>query len=440
MNWQTSVAIVSILLSGAVNAANLLDVYKLAYDNDARFQAVQFQYKIANEVLPQAKAGLLPDVAFAAERIHTEQEIVSSDNTVLGSGETDFPTTDLTLSLTQPVFRYDSWIGYQQAKSAVKQADIELSAAFQQLIFDVAGAYFAVLTAKDNLEFARVEKAAVGKQLENAISRAKTGVARITDVYDAEARFSISESREVEAENALDDSYQALQEFTGQYITQLAAVQESMPLVSPEPADPGQWTEKALTQNLALEARTISLDIATQEIKRQRAGHMPTLDLVATRNRRDTEGSLFGGGSEVDTTDYLLRFNLPIYQGGSVNSKMRVAYNEREKSMSELEAERRLVVRETHAAYLGVLSGIKKVEALKKSIIAQEKTLEVKTAGVRAGVNTLLELLDAQRDLYFAQRDYSKARYDYLLSNLKLKQATGSLSITDLEQINRLVK
>ena len=142
----------------------------------------------------------------------------------------------------------------------------------------------------------------------------------------------------------------------------------------------------------------------------------------------------------MQTTDFLVRFKLPIYEGGSVNSKMRQAANEREQSREEMEAARREVVRATRAAYLGVLSGIKNVQALKQAIIAQEKTIEVKTAGLRAGMNTMLEVLDAQRDLYFARTDFSKARYDYLLSTLRLKQSTGSLSVADLEEINRLMK
>ena len=389
--------------------------------------------------MPQAKAGLLPVLAFEAERIETHQNIVSSDNIYYGSGSTDFPTDNLTLSLTQPIFRYGSWIGYEQSKLTVQQAKTELLAAQQQLIIDVAEAYFTVLTAKDNIEYARVEKAAVGQQLELTKTRAKTGIARRTDLYDAEARFALSESREIETHNALDDSYQALQEHTNQVITEFSAAREDVTLVAPDPTDPEQWVKAALTQNLALAARKLSLDVAKQEIKRQKAGHMPTLDLVATRNKRNTEGSLLGGGSNIDTTDFLLRFNLPLYQGGNVQSKMRQAVNMREKSTREMEAERRQVVRQTRAAYLGVLSGMKKVEALKQSIVSQKNALEVKTAGLRAGVNTLLEVLDAQRDLYFAQSDHSKARYDYLLSTLKLKQSTGSLSLADLQEINRLI-
>jgi outer membrane protein len=304
----------------------------------------------------------------------------------------------------------------------------------------VAQAYFDALTAQDNLDYARVEKTAVGKQLEFARSRAETGIARKTDLYDAEARYALSESREIEAQNALDDSFEALREHTNQAINHLTPVRDDMPLAAPDPAQPQQWIETALKQNLTLEVRQQSLEVAVKEVSRQKAGHYPTLDLVATRNRRDTNGSLLGGGSDIETTDILLRFNLPIYSGGGVQSKMHEAVDMREKSRQELEAQRRKVKRETRAAYLGVLSGIKKVEALKQSIVSQQSALEVKSAGLRAGVNTLLEVLDAQRDLYFAQSDYSKARYDYLLSTLKLKQATGSLNLADLEEVNRLIQ
>ena len=436
----TGLVIAGMGFSTATQAEDLLDVYNLALDHDATYQAAQFQYSAATEARPQARAELLPEIAFEAERIHTEQDIRSSDNIYYGTGKTNFPTTNLTLSLTQPVFRYNSWVGFKQAKLEVIQAETELSVAQQQLIVDVAQAYFTVLATQDNLEYAQVEKTAVGQQLELAKSRTKTGIGRLTDLYDAEARYALSESREIEAQNALDDSFQALRAHTDQAIAHLTPVRDDMPLVAPDPADPEQWIKTAQEQNLKLEVLQQSLDVAIKEVERQKAGHYPTLDLVATGNRRDTSGSLLGGGSNIQTIDVLLRFNLPLYSGGSVQSKMHAAVDMREKSRQEMEAERRQVVRETRAAYLGVLSGIKKVEALKQSIVSQQSALEVKAAGLKAGVNTLLEVLDAQRDLYFAQSDYSKARYDYLLSTLKLKQATGSLSIADLEEVNRLIK
>ena len=429
----------AISFTGKSRAENLLEVYKMALENDAAFQAAEYKYSAAAEMKVQARAGLLPDVSFSAEKTHRNQDILRNNDSFVGTGESTYPIKSLSLSITQPVFRYESWLRYKQSDLSVKQAETEFSVASQDLILHVAEAYFAALAAKEKLEYTLIEKKAVAKHLEDAEQRAKTGMSRITDLHDARARFALTESREIESENALDDSYQALLVHTASLITNLSSLQEKIPLVNPEPANPDKWIETALAQNLALEASRQSLDVAQQEIERQKAGHYPTLDLVASRNRYDQEGSLFGGGSEVETTDYLLRFNLPLYQGGGVQSKMRESYLVREKAVRDVEDQRRQVRRDTRAAYRGVFGGIKKVEALSKSIISQKSALEVKEAGYRSGVNTLLEVLDAQRDLYYAQTDYSQARYDYLLSTLRLKHASGSLSVTDLEQVNKLL-
>lgn len=438
LGFAVGVVFYSLLLGGSARAENLMQVYQLSLQNDAAYQAAQFKFSAATELKTQAKAGLLPDVSFSAEKTHRNQDIRTSRDPVIGTGDTTYPIKELTLSITQPLFRYESWLRYKQSDLSVQQAETEFSVASQDLMLKVAEAYFAALAAKEKLDYTRVEKAAVKKHLEDAEQRAKTGMSRVTDVHDARARYALTESREIESENVLDDSYQALLAHTATSITNLSSLKDEIPLVNPEPANPDKWIETALAQNLALEASRQSLEVARQEIERQKAGHYPTLDLVASRNRYDQEGSLFGGGSEVETTDYVLRFNLPLYQGGGVQSKMREAFLIREKAVREVEEQRRQVMRDTRAAYRGVFSGIKKVEALKQSIFSQKSALEVKETGYKAGVNTLLEVLDAQRDLYYAQTDYSQARYDYLLSNLRLKHASGSLNVSDLEQVNQL--
>lgn len=429
---------VSLLQCSPAWAENLLQIYQLALDNDAGYQAAQFKFSAATEVKTQARSELLPDVSFSAERTHRDQELISSHNPLFGAGSARYPVKDITLSITQPVFRYESWLRYKQSELSVKQAATVFSVASQDLMLNVAEAYFAALAAKEKLEYTRVEKTAVGRHLEVAEQRAKTGIASVTDVHDARARYALSESREIESENALDDSHQALLKHTASVITNLAALRDKIPLVNPEPADSDKWIETALAQNLALEASRQSLMVARQEIERQKAGHYPTLDLIASRNRNDEGGSLIGGGSDIETTDFLLRFNLPLYQGGNVQSKMREAMLINEMTVREVEEQRRQVIRDTRAAYRGVFSGIKKVEALNQSIISQQSALELKEAGLRSGLSTLLEVLDARRDLYYAQTDYSQARYDYLLSTLRLKHSTGSLSVSDLEQVNRL--
>lgn len=445
MNKQGIVGalVLSIALPGWMGsvsqAADLMDVYQVALENDARLQAASFEFKASSEAIAQARSALLPDLAFEAEYIESKQKIISSDNTVFASGSTDFPTDTYNLTLNVPVFRYDAWKRFSQSKAVVKQAKAELLAAEQKLMFDSAQAYFNVLAAKDNLEFSRAERLAVGRQLELAQERVNRGLATITDLRDAQARSATSESQAIEAENAMEDAYRALQELTAELVEDLNTLREDIPLTDPGAAELQDWISTAQNQNYGLEAFRHAIKVAEEEKKRQRAGHMPTLDLVGTLNNRDTDGSLFGGGSEVRTNDYLLRLRVPIFQGGGTSSMTREAGYRHQKAKREYEVERRALERETRAAYQGILSGKKKVEALKKSVVFQKSALEVKEEGFKAGINTVLAVLDAQRDLYFAQRDYSQARYDYLLNVLRLKKAAGSLSPDDLKSLNKLL-
>ena len=433
------VGLAGMFMAATAGAADLVNVYQLAVDNYARLQADEFEFKASSEAIIQARAGLLPEVGFEADYTETEQKIVSSDTTVFATGDTKFPSDSYNLTVNIPIFRYDAWKRYSQSKAVVKQAHAELLASQQQLMFDTAEAYFKVLGARDTLAYAQSEMTAVGRQLELAQERVKRGLATVTDLRDAQARYATAESKVVEAESDLEDAYRGLSEFTGEFITELNKLQASIPLEGPNPSALDEWIGTAMAQNYSLEASRQAVEVASDEARMQRAGHYPTLDFVGRLNNRDTNGSLFGGGSEVRTTDYMLRLNVPLYQGGSTSSKIREAGFNHQKSRRELEADRRSLERETRMSYQGVLSGIKKVEALKKSVEFQESALEVKEEGLKAGINTMLGVLDAQRDLYFSRRDYSQARYDYLLSVLRLKKASGSLSPEDLQLLNGLL-
>jgi len=191
----------------------------------------------------------------------------------------------------------------------------------------------------------------------------------------------------------------------------------------------------ALEQNLLLRARREGVEVAHQEMQRQLAGHFPSLNLVFTHNRNDSGSTLFGGGSNVETSELMLRLSIPIYEGGLTRAVSLEAANRYQKAREEHEQERRAVERATRAAYDGTLSGASLVQALKQSVISQEAALETKEYGFRSGLFTLLPVLDAQRDLYLAKRDYAQSRYDYLLNRLRLKQAAGTLSETDLASI-----
>lgn len=420
----------------SVQGVDILGIYKLARQGDPKWLAAIKEHKAALQTVTQARAGLLPTVSFDYEKLETTQDIISSDNAVFAVGKTRFPTDTYTLNLTQPLFNYSNIVRYRQSKSEREQADFKLKTAGQELIIRIADLYLKVLAAQDSVELTKRELDAVSRQLLLAQARRKSGLSRITDVHDARARKATVEANLIEARNKLDDARQALKEVTGKMPVRLAGLQKNINLVSPNPSDVQRWIDLALKNNPSLLERSQALLVAKHEIKRQKAGHLPTLELSARLNNRKTEGTLFGGGSEVQTSDIVLRFSVPIYQGGAVSSRAREAAYNHQKAMHELERRRRAVIRETRAAYFGVITSISKVRAFRQSVISQKKALEAKREGFRSGLFTSLAVLDAERDLYKARRDYAQARYDYILNTLRLKYASGHLSGRDIRLVN----
>ena len=430
---------VLVFWGATAGAADLLEVFRLSEQHDPELQAAIYRYEAAKESVPQAKASLFPDLRLSYEHLETNQDIRSTDNAVFGSGSTDFPTRSFGLVLSQPIFRFGDWQSLKQSHAIVAQALAELEAARQEHILRVSQIYLGVLAAEDDLEFAQAERAAVESQLELATKRRRSGLATRTDEFDARARFALVQSNEIEAENRLDDARQALLVTTGQLFTDLAPLAESIVLDLPDPPVVERWVNRSIEQNLALEARRQAVEVAEREVRRQRSDHYPTLDLVARLDNRDTDGSLFGGGSEVETADIALQFNLPLFKGGGTRSRVRQANFELQQAMQELRLEQLQVTRVARSSYLGVISGVNKVKALTESVTAQRSALEAKKRGYQSGINTALHVLDAERDLYLIKRDYAQARYDYLLSMLSLKNAAGTLSVVDLDNVDRML-
>jgi outer membrane protein len=372
--------------------------------------------------------------------METRQRIISSENPIFGAGVTTFPTFTRTLSVTQPVFRKDVIERMGQAKAVVRQAEFTLLAAEQELLLRTTAAYLVLLAANDSVMLATAERESVGKALDLARERLRAGLGTITNQYDAQARYAVTQAREIEAQNRLRDARQAMREITGKVFDNVQSLRDDFRLESPQPAAVERWLETALAQNLGLNARRESVEVARQEIDRQKAGHYPSLNLLLQNNRRDAGSTLFGGGSNVDTTELSLKLSVPIYEGGLTSAVTREAAFRHAKAQEELEAERRTVDRATRAYYEGVLAGVGLVDALKQSVVAQERSLESKEVSHKSGLITLLPVLDAQRDLYLARRDYAQSRYDYLINRLRLQQVTGVLSELDLAVVNAALK
>ncbi len=417
-----------------------MELYGLAQRHDPPFQRAKYEHEASRESLTQAYSGLLPTLAAQGEYIETRQDIVSSDNSVFATGKTNFSTKTYTLTLTQPVFNYSSIVRVGQAKEEIKRSDVEFEMARQDLMLRTLQLYLEALSAQDKLAFAQAEQAAVELHFELAKGRYGMGLAPITDLHDAKARLASVKAHRIEAENDLDDSLQALWEVCGEFGGTLSNLKDKLPLVSPDPADVELWIKAALRQNLAIEVQRHAVEVAQREVKRQRSGHFPTLDLVGRFNNRDTNGTLFGGGSEVETSEALLQLNLPIYQGGYVSSRTREARHRYQATLQDMERQVRAAKRQARAAYLGVKSAISRVEALEQSVVSQELALKAKQYGFKSGLYTSLAVLDAERDLYLAKQDYAQARYDYILNSIRLRQAVGTLNREDLVMVNQWLK
>jgi outer membrane protein len=427
--------LVGVLLTGLAQAQTLLDVYRLAVDNDAKFRAARAESRAAATAIDQARAGFFPTGRFDVERTDTQQTVLRSANPIFGAGSTVFATDNETLSVTQPIFRKEVIERFKQAQAVVRQASYTLLAAEHDLMVRAAAAYLVVLAATDSLRLARAEREAVGKALDLARERLKTGIGTIIAEHDAAARFAITQARELDAEYRLRDAHQGLREITGRAIENVQALREDFRVETPDPAVVERWVETALAQNMVLQGRLEGVEVARQEVERQRSGHWPSVNLVFSHNRRDAGSTLFGGGSKVETTDLTLRFSLPLFDGGLTSAVTEEAAHRYQKALADLDQERRSVERATRAAYEGALVGASLVRALRQSVVSQQSALQAKEEGYKSGLFTLLPVLDAQRDLHLALRDLAQARYEHLLNRLRLKQAAGTLSETDLQSV-----
>jgi len=414
----------------AAQAEDLLEIYQQAQQSDPQYRAAEAAWRAAQEARPQSRALLLPSLSMSgnltANRVDQNKPSSANDS---------YSSHGFGLSLSQPVYHGDYYVQLRQADASVQQAEAVLAAEQQGLLLRIAERYFDLLSANDNLDFARAEKQATARQLEQAKKRFEVGLIAITDVHEAQAAYDLVVAKEITAENGVTNSREALAELTGSEPGALSRLGEQMPLINPTPDNITDWADAALKDNVTLHAARHGLESTREEITRQRAGHHPTLDLVGSHNFSSSDGGL-SGESERNSTAIALQLNVPLYSGGSVNSKTREAEERYTEARETLEQTRRAILRQARDAYRGVVSSISQVNALKQALVSTGSALEATEAGFEVGTRTIVDVLNAQREQYRARDAYAAARYDYILNTLRLKQAAGRLERVDLEQIN----
>ncbi|HEX4883088.1 MAG TPA: TolC family outer membrane protein [Casimicrobiaceae bacterium] len=420
-----------------VGAEDLLQIYREAQQHDPSLAAARANWSATQERVPQARAGLLPNVGASGSAtandgrtsLHGDSRSIVANN---------YGNAGFTISASQPLYRQANVVALDQARRQVEQADFTLASSQQELMIRVTVAYFDVLLAEVNVELSVAQKAAVSEQLAQARRNFEVGVATITDTNEAQARYDSIVAQEISARNDLDNRRVALRAIIGRMPGDLKKLGPSFEPTLPEPNVLDHWLDRALTDNLNVRIAGYTFDVASLEIDRARAGHLPTVDLVASAGQSWGSGSLSNDfRSDSRSVQIGVALNVPIYQGGFVDSRVREAISLQESSRQNLEVARRNALANTQVGFAGVNSAVASVKAFEQALRSAQTALESNRLGQEVGVRTNLDVLNVTQQLFQTRRDLAQAYFNYLISVLRLKASVGSLTEQDIEDINR---
>jgi outer membrane protein len=439
MNKRLLLFLTVLGISMHATAADLLDVFHAAQSQDAEFAAALASHQAAQEKLPQGRSLLLPSVTLNANSSFNDTNVQypNAPSTLpFPQGQFRYNEHGYGATLVQPLFRQQNWVAYTESELQVVQAEAQFKIAENDLILRTAQAYFDVLIAQDSVDLAEAQKAAISEQLEQAKRNFEVGTATITDTHEAQSRYDLTNAQEIAAQSNLEIKKRALQRLTNTMPDNLLRLGDQFKLDPPQPADMDKWVDLAQQHNLQLEVAEAAAEIADKEVARNRGGHYPTLDLVANYSKSIANGGTFGVASDTRSTSVGVQLNVPLFQGGAIQSKWREAEANRDRARDELENAHRSVALQTRQAYLGVVNGIAQVQALQQAVKSSESLLASSKLGQEVGVRTNLDVLNAQQQLYSARRDLYQSEYNYLLSQLQLKAAAGTLAEADVAAVN----
>ncbi len=422
----------SALFSGGALAADLMQMYQEALANDAKFSAARAQFEAGQERVAQGRAGLLPQIGLNADASWNDSEIEARAGRTSG----DYDSRGYGVQLTQPLFRWQNWVQFKQGELQTALAGAQFDAQRQELVLRVAEAYFDVLNAQDAVEAVSQLRTAAGEQLELARTSFEVGTVTITDVHEAQSRFDLASAQEIAAQNQLEVARQVLAQIIGRQPDTLAGLREGVELQRPQPDSIVDWVNAAEAGNLGVQAQQLVREIAAREVEHARAGHLPTVDLIAShgvihRPQLATDRN--------ESTTIGVQLNMPLYAGGRVSSVTREAAALRMKADADLEDARRSAALAARQSWLGVTSGMAEVRALEAARISSASALEANKLGYEVGVRINIDVLNAQTQLADTLQRLSRARYDTLLAQLRLKAAAGTLGEDDVRAINALL-
>ena len=416
---------------------DLKQVYQAALEQDATIRASRAAADSGRERLPQARAGLLPQISASAGRNNNNLDTTAPN--ILGTPVTTndkYLSDNKTVQLRQPIVNIQRWLQFQQAKSVVEEVEANLDRDLQNLVVRVAGAYFEALMADEQLDLVLAQKKTYTALVDAAKKGLAAGSGTRTDIDDAQSRLDMAAAQELEARQNQDLARRQLQLLVNQPVNQIAKLNvAALKLSAPMPANLDEWTRKAEQASPEIRAMQARLDAARREVSKAQAGHLPTLDAVAQWSNSGSE-NITRVNSRYENKTIGLQLNIPLYSGGYVNSTIRQAVAEQTRAEESLEALRRDLGVRVHKEYRGVSEGVLRVRALEQAARSAEQMMKSTQMSLTAGSRTQLDVLNAQQQFTLALRDLAQARLVYLLSGVRLASLVGDDAMVSVEQVN----
>ena len=442
INFYSKLLIV-VLSCSYLSAENILEIYNEALENDPTYRSAEYSYLADKEIVVQGRAALLPSITLSGSTNWNEYY----QNDVL---QQEYNSFSKSARITQPLFRLDTWFNFKRSKSLTNAAEADFAYEQQSLLLRTAELYFGVLRAIDNLNAAISEEKAIKKQLDQAQQRFEVGLSAITGVQEAQLAFDLSKAARISTEGNLFSAREALNALIGREIFSLNELGDDLNVSSPYPNSKEEWVELALKNNYQLKASYLRKDAAKNNARNAASNHLPKIDIVGSGSDSETnqfnyEGfEINGQGIPIPAVtgrrNYAIQMSVPIFQGGAVSSRRKQAYSQyNQADENSLFTERR-VIQEVRSQFSNVATLVANVTAQKQAVISATSALEATQVGYKVGTRNVVDLLQAEKNLYSAEKNLANAKYDYILANLRLALAAGTISPSDIVDINNLPK
>ena len=431
-----------LLLSSHLTSENLLDIYNEALENDPTFKSAEYSYLADKEIVVQGRAALLPSITLSGTT--NWNEYYQNDQL-----QQEYNSFSKSARVSQPLLRLDTWFNFKRSKSLTDAAEAEFAYEQQSLLVRTAELYFGVLRAIDNLNASVSEEKAIKKQLDQAQQRYEVGLSAITGVQEAQLAYDLSKAARINNEGNLFSAREALNALIGREIFSLDQLGDALQISSPFPNSKEEWVQLALKNNYQLKASYLRKDAAKSNARSAASNHLPKIDIVGSGSESETnqfnyEGfSINGQGIPVPAVtgrrNYSIQLSMPLFQGGAVNSRRKQAYSQYSQADENTLFTERRIIQEVRSQFSNVNTLVANVTAQKQAVISATSALEATQVGYKVGTRNVVDLLQAEKNLYSAEKNLANAKYDYILANLRLALAAGTIDPSDIVEINNLL-